>query len=574
MLRQVSRFFRQGSSQRKTIKPVTPCRSYATRPFPSRPGYGLGSWIPPAVVQDLKEEAAARNRIAVYDEISNDIESTMRELKTELTPLQNEMDDRLAIPDMPEVQPLLDSLQASRVDAFKKKVQAYQELFKVQTKQLGEQVEGQAPDNNFNPTGDAKGYSTYAVGIESGIDWDRSKIQYVDRGHETITVTATFLDNEDMSQGAHSASKKVQSAVLGSKTSLFGNTNVGTLAHAAGQTFATTAERHNIESTIVVSAFATHRMSKQFSPLVLDADKLRAAWNYYYESDPVDLQNLTMPTPVSQQEQPSAIAMVTEELLGSAFVGLIHIVQKASTETFTSTDAAAESLNVKRQATVLATFTNFGLDISNEVADRISALGSAANFDLRFDMVTMGYIPTIKSNVLTQVIQQFKTFDPENMSVVKNGYQLNDLPPETRVILNANQEQVDKRKNMASVISATIAAVAKTDRPFRTLDANTFMIAFDDFVQGIKTQKGVGAPVGLNLKVFSKYDVEYETAKKYFPNNPFFFPPLAGAQVENPPQPQPDQPQPDQPQPDQPQPDQPQPDQPQPDQPQPDQPQQ
>jgi len=72
----------------------------STSPYPMRPGYPLGSWIPPNVVIGMKEEAKYRSRSIVINQIENDIEATLRELELSKNQMTNSFskDQTVSIP--------------------------------------------------------------------------------------------------------------------------------------------------------------------------------------------------------------------------------------------------------------------------------------------------------------------------------------------------------------------------------------------------------------------------------------------------------------------------------------------
>ena len=75
-------------------------RRHNTSPFPQRPGYGFGAWVPPGLIAGMKKEANVRSKILVYDQIMTDLESTQRELLLEKNQITNNFSDAQPLPPM------------------------------------------------------------------------------------------------------------------------------------------------------------------------------------------------------------------------------------------------------------------------------------------------------------------------------------------------------------------------------------------------------------------------------------------------------------------------------------------
>jgi len=73
---------------------------------------------------------------------------------------------------------------------------------------------------------------------------------------------------------------------------------------------------------------------------------------------------------------------------------------------------------------------------------------------------------------------------------------------------------------MSTVIQATLMGLQQNETTYQVLDYNTFLNAFDDYVKNAATTEGVGIPIGMNLKPYTKREVIAELFKKYYPKNP------------------------------------------------------
>lgn len=500
--------------------------SAVTSPYPFRSGYGLGSWIEPAVIEGMKQEAAVRSMITMADRMQNDAESVAREIQLAGHPTEGKLSKQQTIPralDDVAFAKSMTEVTEVRKQIWDIKLASYYSLWDLQRKQIAElhaASKGKIDaDTMTAPT-------TFASAVMSPINWALTEIVYKDRGFDAITVDATFVKVDASVQRSDSSahSRKVSASVSASANDYFGQgASLGaSMAAQAGSKTSKTSESHQIEYTMILMAMATHRKVKQFQSVVVDVDKMRESWNYYQGKDNyiIDPNNnfyafYAQYIKVSQQFNKAGgspdpkrpkVSLVTEAFLGSALLGMVHFIQQDDTTASQSNSMSSSAVAAQVQVSQWLASATGSTSASQAASRQIANSQSQSNLDVRFDIVSMGYIPTLKSSEITQAIKQFGEFDPSSMGV-------NSLPSSTAEASGAAQNA--QQSNTGSIIDATIKGLKESTTTAKILDLDTFMNAFDDYTNAAKTTEFIGVPVGLNVEQFDQMAIMNLLADKY-----------------------------------------------------------
>lgn len=491
-----------------------------TSPYPFRSGYGLGSWIEPVVILGMKKEAALRSTIVLADRMGTSAESVARELQLAAHPVVNKQDSRQTIPsaiDEKAYQEHMAELTETRKDLWTVKLNSYSSLWKFQKAQIAQLKEA-------SKTGDPKGApTTFAASVASPVNFALSTIVYQDRGFDSITVNANVIkadiNSQKSSSRAHSASVAASVAAQAQDPLAGGGGFSSALAAQASAKTSSTMQMHTIEYTLILTAMATHRKVKMFKSIVLDAQRLRHAWNYYHpDKAVVDPSNnyaafLKAFRGVQKESNPPKpdepkISMVSEAYLGSALLGMVHFIQQDETTASESSQMSSSAVKAALQVSnYISSFTS-STSASASAASKLAASASQSDLDVRFDIMCMGYIPTLKSNQITQAIKEFGNFDPSTMGVT-------DLPQSD--VDAAAKGQSSQQSSTGSIVKATLEGLQSKESSIKILDVETFMTAFDDYTNAAKTTEYMGVPVGLNVEEFTEMDVYNLLAEKFLP---------------------------------------------------------
>eukprot|EP01084_Bolivina_argentea_P302752 522617_1 len=488
-------------------------QSFTVAPFPVRVGYGLGSIIAPEVVESMVEEGRIRGKISELEEINNELESLQLDLTLEKNQILNDKDSSQELNlSKPEVDTLLkeiDDISKTRADAIKEKVEAYKELTQFQK-------------DAMNPKDNSKNkiyhYTTFDTDMPSPINWNQSKIDYLDRGNDSIEVNAHFFDMNIGDQDAISHIHNVIEAVQGS-TKKFGSAMRSALTNATHKGMTNTMENHNVESTLLLTATAFHRYVKQFNPLILDPDQLYDCWNQMFPHDTINMALTGNRAEREAKGSKNKLSMISEEFLGSALVGMVHFIKKEDTESLQSDSASAMKTDLSlKQSSAFGGITG-DTGVATQVASKAANTLSQTGIDVKFDLYCEGYLPKLESQKITDAIKEFSAFSPDKFNVAKEKYMYPNMNKEQNYLIADNKQNSLKQSYSGAMIQATIMGLSKAyENTYQVLDYRTFMNAFDDYVKNVSKTKQCGICSGMDVKHWSKLEVRVLIERKWSPD--------------------------------------------------------
>jgi hypothetical protein len=112
----------------------------------------------------------------------------------------------------------------------------------------------------------------------------------------------------------------------------------------------------------------------------------------------------------------------------------------------------------------------------------------------------LGFIPSVKSRIVETTVSELAKTNVNDQSASDTGA----------------KGQMEKQDNSNSVTAGVLRAINEVVSSNPVLGIETFMDAYDDFAKGAQTRPDeVGAPVGFNVKEFTRGDVMGALADKY-----------------------------------------------------------
>lgn len=147
---------------------------------------------------------------------------------------------------------------------------------------------------------------------------------------------------------------------------------------------------------------------------------------------------------------------------------------------------------------------------------------STQNIQSHCSLVTMGIIPSIKSNVVKSSVMQFVESDKENP--MGRLAQLQGATAEDNNTLASGARQAITGKQMVelrnSTITASIAGLAKMEEQENSIiDINSMMTAMDDYIEKCTSaDENLGVPINFYLKQFTRQDIVRAWVNHYYPN--------------------------------------------------------
>lgn len=358
----------------------------------------------------------------------------------------------------------------------------------------------------------------------SPIDFSKSKLTNMPISSDSFNIDVQYFRVESTQQGSETHATKIASYVAGQLSIGKGFSISSDVKDNTQKQVNQQFQNHNILGTLVIVAKATHKSAALFSPLVYDLGNLQSAWNTL-SGEGVDLpanqgkwaQQMMGKTQGSTKE----ITLLTGVTYGSSFVGFIHYTQDETTQNSQETEASHLAAEAAAKVAYWEISFAGGAGFSDDQSSDIKNLLSTAQISTHMSCMTMGLIPSIKSQTINQALKAFTTFSPDD-TMKQMGILMDDtagsVPKGAEAIGNARRggtlTELENKKTQ-SVLSA-IGEVDKSQN--QVIDMNSMMIALDDYVQ-ITRGATSGVPVNFYTTKIGQNDVIEEWFNQ---NNPGF----------------------------------------------------
>jgi hypothetical protein len=164
---------------------------------------------------------------------------------------------------------------------------------------------------------------------------------------------------------------------------------------------------------------------------------------------------------------------------------------------------------------------SFGLD--SQSASSVKDLLSSTSIQSHCSVITMGLIPTIKSNIVATSVDSLKPNPKEEMDQLAKLQGSSNSSNKTIAAgaADAKKEQSIDKMN-SSYVSAAVSALSEVDKQKNNvINLNSLMTALDDYVKKAGDGKLGGVPINFYLKYVTKRDIALQWMQKYYPSQLF-----------------------------------------------------
>lgn len=374
---------------------------------------------------------------------------------------------------------------------------------------------------------------TYNISLqevpESPIDWNKSAIKQLDLSSDTMIVDAQYLRNEEEKDGSQAHADSVAATVSATISSIFGPKYSSTTAGSVKKSVLNQQSHHQIAGTLVITATCTHKTSDVFAPFVLDPEKAVYAWNTFFpdSSDKIettDLKSLEEAvknvSTTGGNDNNKFLSLLSGQTIGSSFVGMVHVLQTEDTNSSQKSNAAAASFQSEFEWGGFFASGKGSFGVDSDFSNNIKNMLSTSNLTSHCSLVTMGIIPTLKSNNVKTSISQLKPSATEVMG------QLAAIQGATDTDVNSLSSEAAKAKAGSqfielnnSYVTSVVSNLSTVDNNNNKLiDVNSLMTAFDDYVQKAEAGKS-GVPINFFVRHLDKSMIAKAWLKKFSPQD-------------------------------------------------------
>jgi hypothetical protein len=148
-----------------------------------------------------------------------------------------------------------------------------------------------------------------------------------------------------------------------------------------------------------------------FLPLVIDVEDTIENYVMYtgdaWEGDPesaADMLKLAN-VPISTDEESKGMSVLIGATYGSSFVGFVHFEQTEGTQSSQSSSSAAAQASGEIKEDLFLGSLDGSFGVYAETAESVKNLMSSSSVQSHCSLITMGLIPSIKSNNIKTVVE-------------------------------------------------------------------------------------------------------------------------------------------------------------------------
>jgi hypothetical protein len=383
--------------------------------------------------------------------------------------------------------------------------------------------------------------------LQSPVDFTRSPILKLPLSADSLHLDAQYFSYEENQEtnplGVVAEIEDYLKAAAGS---------LGTKAASDDSNKAVTQinlqrRNHQLSGTLIITATCTHRQANLFSPCILDTDRAVEIWNASFPQDNIDTGNpataagsnaaTTQLNATAGAAQPNATApsqsvaattqapgnqlsLLSGATYGSCFIGMVHVLKNDATGNSDALTTLAAGLQDRFRIGNWFQEASGGFGVDPATAEDIKSLLSTQTITTHVNLVTMGALPSIRSNQLQMGVRSFTDIDPAKINAGLAALANATKAEKTTVDQAANAAKTGARAMamQGSTIRNVMLGLGRIDQGAnKIIDINTLMNAFEDYIQEIKNGEA-GIPVSFFVTNISKNQLLTLLREKYYPD--------------------------------------------------------
>ncbi|RKH21377.1 hypothetical protein D7X74_01470 [Corallococcus sp. CA047B] len=370
----------------------------------------------------------------------------------------------------------------------------------------------------------AKGRAAVAVSasVESPIDYNRTQIKRMPLAADSIKMDAQYFSNDSNTQDASNTIATIKDYVSAS-TSFLGSSRSLEASSAAQKQASRQYQNHDIAGTLVITVGCTHKDAVLLAPFVIDPDKAIRAWNALFSGDQISTdhpEKLVTDVIKAKGDSKNELKLISGATYGSSFVGMVHILRSESTTSDQAMFSAAASLQATMKAGGWFANAEGGFGVSESFSNDVKRMMSLQQISSHCSIITMGSIPSIKSNMVKVGVKEFADFDPaammDKLATLQNATATDqDSVSAAAAAARTGNQMVQLQATQVKSVMSGLGDI--DDGQNKMLDINTLMSAFEDYVE--KALDGnIGVPINYYLKTLPKAALAHLWVAKYYPD--------------------------------------------------------
>jgi hypothetical protein len=338
-------------------------------------------------------------------------------------------------------------------------------------------------------------------------------------------MNVQYFSYDKNAQTSQSQAATIASFVSDSLSNIFGDSFAGQAGATASSQVNSQHAKHSIAGTLVIAITCTHKTAQVFAPFILDVDKGVRAWNSLFPGDMIktdDVGSIAEIEAKAETEEAKQFYILSGATYGSSFVGMVHVLNTSETTSSQDMESVATSLQGQFEVGAWFATETGGFGVTDSFSNSAKNLLSTQNIQSHCSAVTMGIIPSIKSNQVKMAVQQFADFDPgkemQSLAVLQGATASeNDSVAKSAESARTGQQMLSLKN---ATINASLSSLSTIDDGANNIiDTNSMMTALDDYIQKcIGGGDNIGVPINYFLKPMTQGMIARAWLAKYYPN--------------------------------------------------------
>ncbi len=260
---------------------------------------------------------------------------------------------------------------------------------------------------------------------ESPIDYSKTQIIKMPLSIDSIKLDAQYFAYNENEETSNTTMANVRSFVS-NMVSEQGNTVASTVTTSVTSQISAQRQNHNILGTLIIAACCSHKNAAMLAPFVLDIDKTIQVWNTVFKnvSDKIRVDDVDALAKVAHEigrHNEKFLSILSGATYGSSFVGMVHILRQENSKSSQAMYSMAADLQAQFEIGNWLQQKNGGYGVDKSVGQEIKNMLSTQSIQSHINLVTMGLIPSVKSNLFKAGVKEFADLDGSKIMAQMNA---------------------------------------------------------------------------------------------------------------------------------------------------------
>jgi prefoldin subunit 5 len=357
--------------------------------------------------------------------------------------------------------------------------------------------------------------------LESPIDYSQSEIKQLQLSADSLKMNVQYFAFDQNTQTSATFAATISQFVSG-EVQVLGDSFSASASSSASSQVNSQHQNHSVAGTLVITVACTHKMASMFAPFVIDVDKAILVWNRMFPDQMIkanDPASLAQIAAQANTQGEKSMTLLSGATYGSCFIGMVHVLNTTDTSASETMYSVAQKMQAQFQVGSWFEKMSGGFGVSSSFSADVKNLLSMQNITSHCTLVTIGSIPSIKSNTVAMGVKTFADDDGAKSMAALQKLQNATSTAQDTVDSAANAARTGKQ--MITMQNAKIEAALSSlatidDGQNKVIDTNSMMTALEDYVD--KCLAGnVGVPINYYLKPVTRSEIAQMWVQKYYP---------------------------------------------------------